>query len=91
MFCFIFGQIQKFDFFSNGWHIAGGEGLAANTVNKRVYMRGADGKQKYVTVENDLGMGGDYAEVMDRINLVNIDMTLSLIANTIIGHYGVFM
>lgn len=40
----------------NAWRIAGGEGAAANTANKRVLVTGKDGKQQVVTVNNELGM-----------------------------------
>jgi Ca2+-binding EF-hand superfamily protein len=40
----------------NAWHIDGGEGVAANTTNKRVLVTGNDGKQRVETVRNDLGM-----------------------------------
>ena len=36
------------------WHIAGGEGQAANTSIKRVLRTNPDGSQEVVMVENDL-------------------------------------
>lgn len=38
----------------NAWHIAGGEGQAANTSIKRVLRVNADGSEEVVMVENDL-------------------------------------
>ena len=43
----------------NAWHIAGGEGAAANTANRRVVVTGRGGKQRIATVEHDLGLKND--------------------------------
>jgi len=40
----------------NAWHIAGGEGAAANTSNIRVLVVHRDGRQTVETVEHDLGI-----------------------------------
>jgi len=51
----------------NAWRIAGGEGAAANTANKRVLVTNKDGSQQVVTVNNELGMrtGKDKAAMED--------------------------
>ena len=51
----------------NAWRIAGGEGAAANTANKRVLITNKDGSQQVVTVNNELGMkqGKDQAAMAD--------------------------
>ena len=52
----------------NAWRIAGGSGACANTANKRVLVTGKDGKQRVVTVNNELGMkGGDVDAVRERL------------------------
>ena len=52
----------------NAWRIAGGSGACANTANKRVLITGKDGKQRVVTVNNELGMkGGDVDAVRERL------------------------
>jgi calcyphosin len=40
----------------NAWRIAGGEGAAANTANKRVLVTNKDGTQQVVAINNELGM-----------------------------------
>ena len=40
----------------NCWRIAGGEGQAANTANKRVLVTNKDGSQRVATVINELGV-----------------------------------
>jgi len=40
----------------NAWHIPGGEGWCANTSNHRVLVTLADGEQKVVCIESDLGL-----------------------------------
>jgi len=40
----------------NAWHIAGGEGAAANSSNRRVLVTKADGSQSVETINNDLGL-----------------------------------
>ena len=56
----ISASIENEDYFElmirNAWHIAGGEGQAANSTNRRVRAVGKDGKERIVTVENDLGI-----------------------------------
>jgi Ca2+-binding EF-hand superfamily protein len=64
----------------NAWRIAGGEGAAANTANKRVLVTRADGSQYVETVKNELGMkAGDKADIMKRlqqqgVSAANIDL-----------------
>ena len=62
----------------NAWRIAGGEGAAANTANKRVLVKGKDGREMVVTVNNELGMvqgkGKDaIADIQRRLAQQNID------------------
>ena len=45
----------------NAWHIAGGEGAAANTTNRRVLVTHGDGQQSVETVNNDLGLKNNKA------------------------------
>jgi len=76
--------IDEDDYFElmirNAWRIAGGEGAAANTANKRVLVTRADGSQYVETVKNELGMkAGDKADIMRRlqqqgVNAANIDL-----------------
>mmetsp|Transcript_12643 Transcript_12643/g.23060 ORF Transcript_12643/g.23060 Transcript_12643/m.23060 type:complete len:2081 (+) Transcript_12643:183-6425(+) len=40
----------------NAWHIAGGEGAAASSANKRVLVTDSLGKQSVVELKNDLGL-----------------------------------
>lgn len=53
-------NIENEDYFElmirNAWHIAGGEGAAASSANKRVLVTGSDGKQRVVEIEDDLGL-----------------------------------
>ena len=52
----------------NAWRIAGGEGQAANTANKRVLVTNKDGSQRVVAIEKELGMRqGDKDEMMRRL------------------------
>jgi hypothetical protein len=58
----------------NAWRIAGGEGMAANTANKRVLVTNKDGSQGVVTVNNELGMkGGDRDAVRARLAMQGVD------------------
>ena len=76
-------NIDSDDYFElmirNAWHISGGEGVCANTTNKRVLVTRADGTQAVEEVKNDLGLkAGDKLGVMSRlreqgVNAVNID------------------
>jgi Ca2+-binding EF-hand superfamily protein len=40
----------------NAWHIPGGQGQYENTANTRVLVTFADGKQKVIMIEDDLGL-----------------------------------
>ena len=42
----------------NAWRIAGGQGQAANTANRRVLVTDKNGRQSVQTVEQELGMRG---------------------------------
>ncbi len=68
----ISASIDNEDYFElmirNAWHIAGGEGQAANSTNQRVMITDASGNQKIVVVENDLGIKqGDKAGLVARL------------------------
>ena len=41
----------------NCWHISGGEGVCANTANRRVLVTYKDGRQLIEELKNDLGIG----------------------------------
>ena len=43
----------------NAWHISGGEGWCANTSNRRVHVKFADGRQGVEEVPNDMSAGND--------------------------------
>jgi len=43
----------------NAWHISGGEGVAANSANRRVLVTRADGSQYVEEIKNDLGLRSD--------------------------------
>ncbi|GMH63593.1 hypothetical protein TrST_g272 [Triparma strigata] len=71
-------NIENEDYFElmirNAWHIAGGEGAAASSANKRVLVTLANGKQEVVEIENDLGLelipeegGKRNSEIMRRL------------------------
>ena len=58
----------------NAWRIAGGEGAAANTANKRVLVTDKHGNQRVETVHDELGMkGGDVEDVRRRLARQGID------------------
>ena len=76
-------NIDSDDYFElmirNAWHISGGEGVCANTTNKRVLVTRADGTQAVEEVKNDLGLkAGDRVGILSRlkeqgVNAINID------------------
>ncbi len=52
----------------NAWRIAGGEGAAANTANRRVLVTNKDGSQSVQTINNELGMNArDMSDVRGRL------------------------
>ena len=52
----------------NAWRIAGGEGMAANTANRRVLVTNKDGSQRVETIQHELGMKGkDVDDVRGRL------------------------
>jgi hypothetical protein len=80
----ISSSIESDDYFElmirNAWHIAGGEGAAANSANRRVLVTGADGSQKVEAITNDLGLKADDKEGMvarlraQGVNAANIEL-----------------
>ena len=64
----ISSSIESDDYFElmirNAWHIAGGEGAAANSANRRVLVTRADGSQKVEAIKSDLGLKADDKEGM---------------------------
>ena len=68
----ISASVDSDDYFElmmrNAWHISGGEGVCANSSNKRVLVTNADGSQSVVEIKNDLGLkAGDKAGMMARL------------------------
>eukprot|EP00981_Chlorochromonas_danica_P004407 scaffold879_cov170-Ochromonas_danica.AAC.22 len=58
----------------NAWRIAGGNGQAANTANRRVLVTKADGSQSIQTVEQELGMKGrDREDIRGRLARQGVD------------------
>lgn len=65
-------SIENDDYFElmirNAWHIAGGEGAAANTANLRVKVTNSAGNERFVTIDDDLGLHrDDHAEIYNRL------------------------
>ena len=65
-------SIDNDDYFElmirNAWRIAGGQGQAANTANRRVLVTDKNGRQSVQTVERELGMRGrDSNDVRGRL------------------------
>ena len=64
----------------NAWRIAGGEGAAANTANKRVLVTRTDGSQYVETIKKELGMkAGDKKDMMSRLQVHNYLLLLLLL------------
>jgi len=58
----------------NAWRIAGGEGAAANTANRRVLVTGKDGKQRVETINQELGMNKkDMNDIKARLAKQGVD------------------
>ena len=80
----ISANIDDDDYFElmirNAWHIAGGEGAAANSANRRVLVTSTDGSQKVETITNDLGLKAEDKEGMvarlraQGVNAANIEL-----------------
>ena len=51
----------------NAWHIAGGEGEAANSSNRRVLCKFKDGVEELVRIMSDLGLGDDEKKIMAQL------------------------
>jgi Ca2+-binding EF-hand superfamily protein len=64
-------NIDNDDYFElmirNAWHIAGGEGSAANTANRRVLVTKDDGSQEVMTINNDMGKDQSKEAIMNRV------------------------
>jgi len=58
----------------NAFHISGGEGLAANTSNKRVRVVHRDGKESIEEVKNDMGINKfDREKIMENLKAQGLD------------------
>lgn len=73
-------NIDNDDYFElmirNAWHISGGEGVCANTTNKRVLVTRADGTQAVEEVKNDLGLkAGDKVGILARLKEQGVEAT----------------
>ena len=59
----------------NAWHIAGGEGQAANSSNRRVRASDSNGKSSVVVVERDIGIkSNDDNEIIRQLQLQGLDV-----------------
>jgi hypothetical protein len=71
-------SIDRDDYFElmirNAWRIAGGEGFAANTANKRVLVTNKDGTQRVETINQELGLkAGDREEIRRRLAVQGVN------------------
>jgi len=58
----------------NAWRIAGGEGFAANTANRRVLVTMKDGSQRVETINKELGLkAGDKEAIRARLAAQGVD------------------
>lgn len=58
----------------NAWHIAGGQGKAANSANTRVLVTRADGSQAVECIDDDLGLDTtDAHQVLARLQRQGVD------------------
>lgn len=74
----ISASIDDDDYFElmirNAWHISGGKGWCANSSNKRVLVKKADGSEEVVEIEDDLGLKqGDKAGMMSRLRKQGVE------------------
>lgn len=65
-------SIDSDDYFElmmrNAWHISGGEGVCANSTNRRVLVTKADQSQSVEEIKNDLGIkASDYAKMSENL------------------------
>ena len=75
----ISASIPSDDYFElmirNAWHISGGEGAAANSANMRVLATFADGSQRIVEVNNDLGLNpNDRSAIISRLQAQGLNV-----------------
>ena len=73
-------SIDSDDYFElmirNAWHISGGEGQAANTVNRRVLATRSDGTQYVQEIKNDLGLRrGDNQGAVSRLKAQGVGVS----------------
>eukprot|EP00744_Colponema_vietnamica_P007747 GILI01011111.1.p1 GENE.GILI01011111.1~~GILI01011111.1.p1 ORF type:complete len:540 (-),score=86.61 GILI01011111.1:58-1677(-) len=51
----------------NAWRIDGGQGVSANTANRRVLVTYNDGRQEVIGLKNDLGVGADKKKIVEQL------------------------
>lgn len=57
----------------NAWRITGGEGVCANTANRRVLVTDKSGRQTIQTVENDMGLKrGGSDDLKERLSMQGV-------------------